>query len=93
MLWFPILMFFIAVSFLKVAVRLPVKFADESTPDTVTVDYGVVTAGKFTSPTSLSEGLKIAKGATEFATAFAHEVSQHKCFAREEAGLASMVAF
>ena len=79
---------------MKEVVRLPgVEFANPGTGEGVTVDYGVVTAGKFTGPSSFTEGLKIVKGATEFVGAFTYEVSQHKCYEREMAGLAQKVAF
>ncbi|EJD04347.1 catalase-domain-containing protein [Fomitiporia mediterranea MF3/22] len=82
-----------AVDFLRDAVRLPgIQFAVQS-GDSVTVNFGVVTAPKLTAPSSISEGFKILKDATDFLGSFAYQVSQHKCFERETAGLASKVAF
>ncbi|KAL5534606.1 hypothetical protein ACEPAG_1069 [Sanghuangporus baumii] len=81
------------VDFLRDAVRLPgIQFAEPS-GDSVTVDFGIVTAPKMGSPASLSEGLKIVKNATDFIGAFAYQISQHKCFEREVAGLSSKVAY
>lgn len=84
-----------AVTFLRSAARLPsIKFADESgSGDNVVSDYGVVTAGTFSRASSITETFKIVKDATDFTGKFFYEISQHKCFAREEAGLASLVAF
>lgn len=56
------------------------------------VDYGIVTASKFEAPSSLSEGLKLVRNASDFGQAFAYEISKHKCYDRELAGLSSQVA-
>ncbi|KAJ7254955.1 catalase-domain-containing protein [Mycena haematopus] len=84
-----------AVPFLRDVVRLPgISFAGTSDADEkVVASYGVVTASRMSSPTSLTDGFKIVKEAADFFTAFAYELSQHKCFKREEDGLASLVAF
>ena len=86
--------FVIAVDFLREAVRLPgIQFAPTDQGETVTTDFGIVTASTIRPPSSLSEGLTIVKDASDFITAFAYEISQHKCFDRETSGLASRVAF
>ncbi|PAV19505.1 catalase [Pyrrhoderma noxium] len=83
-----------AVDFLREAVRLPgIQFAPTDQGETVTTDFGIVTASIIRPPSSLSEGLNIVKDASDFITAFAYEISQHKCFDRETSGLASRVAF
>ena len=85
---------FLAVDFLRDAVRLPgIEFATQSGGTSVTNNFGVVTAPKLGTPGSITEGLRIAKDATDFLGTFAYQVSQHKCFERELAGLASRVAF
>lgn len=70
-----------------------VQLASSASSDEVTVDYGVVTTGKYDAPSSISEGIKIAKGAKDFAQSFFFEVAQHKNFQRELDGLAAKVAF
>ena len=83
----------LAVDFLRDAVRLPGVQFSQSSGDSITVDYGVVTAPKMGPPSSVSEGIKIVKNATDFISAFAYQVSLHKCFERELAGLSSKIAY
>ena len=68
------------------------RICTTSGESSVTVDFGVVTAGKF-SAGSIEEGTKIAKDPTDFAGTFAYEISQHRCFEREKKGLAQRVAY
>lgn len=84
-----------AVILLRDIARLPgIEFAtyDDAT---VTTSYGVVTAGTFSpsESSSLHEGFKIVKGAVDFVSAFAYEVSQHRNFERELSGLSTKVAY
>jgi len=82
------------VVFVRDALQVPnITFAASSgTGKEVVSDYGVVSVGKLDG-SSFSEGLNIVKGAKGFAENFAYEVSLHKCWEREQAGLAAMVAF
>lgn len=89
-----------AVAFLESACRLPGITLSQfdtvgSAPsgEAVTVDFGVVTAGKFSAPSTISEGWKIMKGAADFMGVFAYEISKHKCFERELMGLSDRVAY
>jgi catalase len=54
--------------------------------------YGVVTAATL-KPESFSEVLKMVKGAKNFLDAYTYEISQHRNFDRELAGLSQMVAY
>jgi len=81
------------VAFLREIVRLPgIEFCSSSV-ESLKVSYGVVTAGKFGAPSSITEGLKLLKGATNFSEAFVYEVSQHRNWEREEQGLHTKIAF
>jgi len=56
--------------------------------------YGVVTAGGVgDGVSSISEGLKMLKGAKNFMDAYAYNISQHRNFKRELDGLTGMVAY
>jgi catalase len=56
--------------------------------------YGVVTAaGVGEGPSSIKEGIQMIKGAKNFCDAYAFEISQHRNFDRELAGLSDMVAY
>ncbi|KAH7080147.1 catalase-like domain-containing protein [Paraphoma chrysanthemicola] len=79
-----------AVDFVRQAVDLPgMQF---STAGDVVESYGVVTASQV-KPESFKEAVKMAKGATDFVSAYTFAISQHKNFDRELAGLNSMVAY
>lgn len=81
-----------AVGFIQESVILPgIDLAIDPASDKVVTSYGVVTAWKADAK-NLS-GLAIEPSETKFTSAFAHAISQHKCFAREMDGLASKVAF
>ena len=68
-------------------------FCSEKAGDVVE-SYGVVTAeGVGKKPDSLKEGLKILKGAKDFAGAYAYSISLHRNFKREIDGLTSLVAY
>lgn len=65
-----------------------------STNADVTDSYGVVTAGGIDAGSgSVSDGLKMLKGAKNFLDAYAFNISQHRNFKRELDGLTSMVAY
>ncbi|TDL23686.1 catalase-domain-containing protein [Rickenella mellea] len=82
------------VKFLRDDVQLPgIKLASVIDSADVTVDYGVVTAGKLSQPNSATDAIQIVKGSTGFAASFFYEVSQHRNFDRELAGLHNKVAF
>jgi catalase len=56
--------------------------------------YGVVTAGGVGSgPSSPQDGLRMIKGAKNFADAYAFNISLHRNYQRETDGLSAMVAF
>ncbi|KAL1733019.1 catalase-like domain-containing protein [Schizophyllum commune] len=59
----------------------------------VTNSYGVVTTGKYTASSLISDALKIGPGEKGIVANFAYEVSQHRNWKRELDGLASKVAF
>lgn len=54
--------------------------------------YGVVTVATLKAE-SFSEALKMMKGAKNFLDAYTYEISQHKNFNRELAGLSQMLAY
>ena len=58
----------------------------------ITESYGVVTAGK-SDASGITEMVKMAKDAKDFAGAFFHAISCHRHFDRELDGLSSMVAY
>lgn len=66
--------------------------ADSST-DKVIESYGVVTSHKLHEPQSLTESIKIFKGAKDFLGVFFYQISQHRCYAREMEGLISSLAW
>ena len=59
----------------------------------VTNSYGVVTTGKYTASSLVSDALKIGPSEKGILANFAYEVSQHRNWKRELDGLASKVAF
>ena len=59
----------------------------------VTNSYGVVTTGKYTASSLVSDALKIGPSEKGIVANFAYEVSQHRNWKRELDGLASKVAF
>ncbi|TRM59880.1 catalase-like domain-containing protein [Schizophyllum amplum] len=59
----------------------------------VTSSYGVVTTGKYTASSMISDALKIGPGEKGILANFSYEVSKHKCWDRELDGLVSKVAF
>ncbi|KAJ6566522.1 catalase-like domain-containing protein [Mycena capillaripes] len=62
--------------------------------DATVVSYGVVTSGKSTLRSTATDVLNIASGGDKgFMSNFAFEISQHRCFERESAGLTSKVAY
>jgi catalase len=65
-----------------------------STTGDVVDCYGVVTAGGVgDGPSSLSEGMRMVKGAKNFINAYAYNISQHRNYQRELDGLTEVVAF
>lgn len=63
-----------------------------SSSTNVEESYGVVTARE-TKPQSFEQAIKLAKGAQDFMDVYAYAIAQHRNYARELDGLASMVAF
>lgn len=79
-----------AVAFVRDACQLPgVSF---STAGEVVDSYGVVTSSEVKSD-SFKEKIQMAKGAKDFVDAYFWEISQHRNFDRELAGLNAMVAY
>ena len=84
----------LGVDLLRLGAQLPgVKFSPSAGPSGITVDFGIVTASEYDPPSSFVNGLQLTKDATDFGHAFAYEVSKHKWYERELAGLSSKVAF
>ncbi|KAG2155464.1 catalase-like domain-containing protein [Suillus clintonianus] len=85
------------VDFLRDVVRLP--GIDLFAPsrghgsDEVVTSYGVVTTGKYSISSAVADVLKIARDTGGFASNFAFQISQHRCYERELAGLTEQVAF
>ena len=63
-----------------------------SSSENVEESYGVVTVRE-TKPESFREAIDLVKGAKDFMDVYAYAIAQHKHYARELDGLASMVAF
>ncbi|RPB04460.1 catalase-domain-containing protein [Choiromyces venosus 120613-1] len=81
-----------AVSFLQQAVVLPgVNIAADPNSDEVITSYGVVTGWK--SSVKVLHSLKIEPSASAFSSAFAYEISKHRCWERELDGLHTKLAF
>lgn len=82
------------MTFVKETVQLPgVQFASDLSSDNVTSSYGVVSAGKYSMASAAADVLSINGGEKGFVANFAYELSKHRCYERESAGLASMVAY
>jgi len=80
-----------AVSFLQQAVVLPgVDLAADPNSDEVVISYGVVTCWKRS--VGILRSLAI-EPSTLFSSAFAHEISKHRCWERELDGLHTKLAF
>jgi catalase len=85
-----------AVDFLRNVVRLPKVglFAPSGgNSDEVVSSYGVVSTGRYSAFSAVTDVLKIAPGPKGFVANFAYQVSQHRCYEREIDGLTEMVAF
>lgn len=81
-----------AVSFLQQAVILPgVDLAADPNSDEVVISYGVVTGWK--SSVGVLRSLDIEPSASVFSSAFAHEISKHRCWERELDELHTKLAF
>lgn len=82
-------MYGLGVDVIRSAVGLPaLKFFEPTAPsDNVVTSYGVVTTGKYTVTSTVSDTLKIGPGRNDFAANFAYEVSKHRCYEREMEGL------
>ncbi|KAI1396029.1 catalase [Hypoxylon fuscum] len=79
-----------AVELFKLAFALPE--IQVSTNDQAVESYGVVTIGKV-SPDSLKDVVNIAKEGTGFMEKFWYQISQHRNFERQSAGLSVQVAY
>ncbi|KAH7883848.1 catalase-like domain-containing protein [Phlebopus sp. FC_14] len=85
-----------AVDFLRDIVRLPhVELFQPSRQhsDEVVSSYGVVSTGKYSVTSVITDALKIAPDSKGFVSNLAHQISQHRCYEREMDGLTEMVAF
>lgn len=80
-----------AVAFVEKAVGLDGQIK-VSSGDDLLESFGVVTL-RATKPDSFGEFKEIVKGAAGFVPKFFEMIAAHRCFAREEAGLHSQVAF
>ncbi|KAG1885603.1 catalase-like domain-containing protein [Suillus subluteus] len=85
------------VNFLRDDVRLPgidlfAPSRDQDSDEVVT-SYGVVTTGKYSISSAVTDVLNIAPDTRGFASNFAFQISQHKCYERELDGLTEQVAF
>lgn len=81
-----------AVTFLKEAAALPgVTLAIDPQSSRVVTSYGVVTAWK--SPVRVLQSLEIEPSESSFSSAFAHEISKHRCWQREMDGLSNKLAY
>ncbi|KAG1757287.1 catalase-like domain-containing protein [Suillus lakei] len=85
------------VEFLRDVVRLPGidLFAPSRAhgSDDVVASYGVVTTGQYSISSAVADVLKIAPDTRGFASNFAFQISQHRCYERELDGLTEQVAF
>ncbi|OAX44893.1 catalase-domain-containing protein [Rhizopogon vinicolor AM-OR11-026] len=85
------------VDFLRNVVRLP--GVDLFVPshnhdsDEVVTSYGVITTGKYSISSAVTDALQIAPDTRGFASNFAFQISQHRCYKRESDGLSDQVAF
>ncbi|KAF7333781.1 Catalase [Mycena venus] len=62
--------------------------------DAVVTSYGVITSGKYSLRSTATDVINIASGGAKgFVSNFAFEISKHRCFERESAGLTSKVAY
>jgi catalase len=81
-----------AVSFLQQAVVLPgVDVAADPNSHDVVTSYGVVTGWRCS--VGVLRSLKIEPSTCAFSSAFAYEISKHRCWARELDGLHTKLAF
>ncbi len=70
-----------------------VDLALTTSSDQVVESYGVVTARALPTGNVIKDAVNLVKGATDFISNFAFQVSQHRCWARETDGLSSKVAY
>jgi len=78
------------------ALKLDVPQVSFASPgdSSVTASYGVVTTGKYSITSAVTDVLEIASGGDKgFVSNFAFEISQHRCYERDLDGLASQVAY
>ncbi|KAH7107402.1 catalase [Auriculariales sp. MPI-PUGE-AT-0066] len=81
------------VAFVKEALGIPsLQFAATSGDDTVVCSYGVVTTGKYSAGSAAAD-IKIGPEEKGWFSAWANELSNHRCWQRELDGLTSKVAF
>ncbi|KIK49559.1 hypothetical protein CY34DRAFT_796992 [Suillus luteus UH-Slu-Lm8-n1] len=85
------------VDFLRDVVRLPEVdlFAPSrgQGSDEVVTSYGVVTTGNYSISSAVTDVLNIVPDTRGFASNFAFQISQHRCYERELDGLTEQVAF
>lgn len=84
-----------AVDLVRDACDVPdLNIATSSGSRDVVDSYGVVTSGTIgDTPKSFKDGVKIVRGAKDFAGAFLYNISQHRCWRREMDGLSSAVVY
>jgi catalase len=87
----------LGVDFLRDVVRLPgidlFAPSHNRVSDEVVTSYGVVTTGKYSISSAVTDALQIAPDTRGFASNFAFQISQHRCYKRESDGLSDQVAF
>jgi catalase len=87
----------LGVDFLRDDVRLPgidlFAPSPDQDSDEVVTSYGVVTTGKYSISSAARDVLNIAPDMRGFASNFAFQISQHRCYERELDGLTEQVAF
>lgn len=81
-----------AVDFIQQACVLPgVTLALDQKSDEVVTSYGVVTG--WNASVGLIQSMKIEPSGTSWASAFAYEISKHRCWERELDGLSKKLAY
>ncbi|KIK99767.1 hypothetical protein PAXRUDRAFT_30287 [Paxillus rubicundulus Ve08.2h10] len=86
----------LAIDLLRGVVRLPKVnlFArSRGNSDEVVSYYGVVSTGKYSASSVVTDVLQIALDSKGFVADFAYQVSQHRCYEREMKGLTDTVPF
>lgn len=69
------------------------NFTHDLDSDDVVSSFSVVTTGKYDFQSAVADVLGIASEQKGFVSNFAYEISKHRCYDRELAGLVLKVAF